>query len=189
MQEFVHIKSVIAIIFGLGLTHLIKGSVFFIQHPGRKKMYTTHLLWVFYIFLLMIHFWWWEFNLTLVKEWFFWDYLFLITYIILFFVLCAILYPEDLKGYDGYKDYYYSRKGWFFGVLAITFLADIMDTYIKGPVYFLGASTEYYIRIASHIILCIAAIKIKKPEFHKVLAIIFIIYELSFILRYFNIEK
>ncbi len=188
MEVFAHIKTVIAIIMGLGLTHLIKGTVSFIQHPGRSKYYWVHLLWVFYVFLLLVHFWWWEFTLKNITEWYFLDYFFLVCYVILYFILCALLYPDDLDGYKGYKEYFYSRKKWFFAILALTFLADIMDTYIKGPDYSLLLNGEYYIRIISHILLCAIAFFINNRLFHKVLAVLFIIYEVIFIIRLFNVE-
>ncbi|WP_417429415.1 hypothetical protein [Halpernia sp.] len=188
MEEFLHIKSVIGIILGLSLTHLIKGSVIFIQHPGRKKPYFVHFLWVFYVFLLIIHFWWWEFNLKLIHDWYFLDYFFIICYILLFYLLCAILYPDDLKDYKGYEDYFYSRKNWFFGILALCFAADIIDTSIKGNAYFLGLQMAYYIRIVSHIILCLAAIRFNNKKFHTALVVFFILYEIFFILQFFNLE-
>ncbi|QOG03282.1 hypothetical protein [Flavobacterium sp. MDT1-60] len=188
MEELTHIKSVIGIILGLSLTHLIKGSVIFIQHPGRKKVYFVHSLWVFYVFLLIIHFWWWEFNLKLITEWYFIDYFFIICYILIYYLLCAILYPDDLRDYTGYEDYFYSRKNWFFAILAISYIADMIDTAIKGGNYFLYNQTEYYIRIATHVVLCLIAIKYHNKVFHTILAILFIVYELSYILRLFNVE-
>ena len=189
MEELIHIKSIIAIIFGLSLTHLIKGSVSFIQHPGRKKFSILHFLWVFYIFILIIHFWWWEFNLKLIVQWNFGDYIFVIIYILLYYLLCAILYPDDLKGYDGYEDYFFSRKKWFFSVLAVCFLADIIDTTLKGSDYFLASVPEYYPRIIVHAALCLLAVFIKNKWFQYLLVIAFILYEISFIFRFFNIES
>jgi hypothetical protein len=103
-------------------------------------------------------------------------------------VLCAILYPDDLIDYEGYEDYFYSRKNWFFAILAISFGADMIDTAIKGGNYFLYNQGEYYIRIISHILLCLMGIKVHNKVFHTVLAILFIVYELSYILRLFNVE-
>lgn len=188
MEEFSHIKSIIAIILGLSLTHLIKGSVNFIQHPGRKKTYLIHLLWVFYVFLLIIHFWWWEFNLKLIVQWNFADYIFIISYILLYYLLCAILYPDDLKDYKGYEDYFYSRKNWFFAILAVCFLADIIDTSLKGNAYFLSHQTEYYVRNISHFVLCLAATQIKDIRFHSVLVVFFIVFEIIFIAQFFSLE-
>ena len=188
MEAFLHIKSVIAIILGLSLAHLITGSVSFIQHPGRKKFFLLHFLWVFYIFLMIIHFWWWEFNLKLVTEWFFGDYFFIICYILIFYVICAILYPDDLKDYSGYEEYFYSRKNWFFAMLALCFGADLIDTYIKGAAYISNLGSEYYARNSIHIALCLSAIFIKNKKFHWFLVAGFLIYEIQFILRFFNFE-
>lgn len=188
MDQFIHIRAIISIILGLGLTHLIRGSVGFIQHPERKKMYIVHLLWVFYIFLLLIHFWWWEFNLKMVLQWHFEDYFFIICYILTFYVLCALLYPEDLRDYEGYRDYFYSRKTWFFGVLSVCFLADLVDTALKGADYFMFVNKEYYIRIISHVLLCLLAITTSNRTFHKVLVLGFILYEISYIFRFYNVE-
>ena len=188
MEELIHIKSIIAIILGLSLTHLIKGSVNFIQHPGRKKFSVLHFLWVFYIFVLIIHFWWWEFNLKLIAQWNFADYIFIIVYILIYFLLCAILYPDDLKDYNGYEDYFFSRKNWFFIILGLCFLADIIDTLIKGNSYFIANEREYYVRIVAHVALCLVAIMNRNKNFHMLLAFAFIVYEISFIFRYFNIE-
>ncbi|MCD9854298.1 hypothetical protein LUD75_06255 [Epilithonimonas sp. JDS] len=188
MQEFDHVKSIFGIILGLGLTHLIKGSVIFIQHPGRKKFYFVHFLWVLYVFLSIVHFWWWEINLKLISKWNFSEYIFLISYILLFYLLCAILYPEDLKDYNSYEDYFYSRKNWFFGILAICFLADMVDTALKGDHYFLSSQPLYYVRISSHFILSLIAIKVRNKTFHTALAVFFIAFEVLYIARFFNVE-
>lgn len=188
MDEFLHIKSIIGIVLGLSLTQLIKGSVPFIQHPERKKPYLVHFLWVIYVFLLVIHFWWWEFNLRLVTTWYFLDYVFIICYILLYYLLCAMLYPEDLKDYRGYKDYFYSRKAWFFGILAVCFLADVIDTHLKGTEYLASFATEYYVRLVSHVALCLFAIKVDNKRFHLGLVIFFILYEIFFIWRFYNLE-
>lgn len=187
MDEFIHVKTIIGIILGLGLTHLIRESVVFIQHPGRNKIYWVHFLWVLYVFLLMVHFWWWELALRDLEVWFFLDYLFLIFYVLLYYILCALLFPSDLKGYSGFKEYFYSRKVWFFGILALAFLADIIDTYIKGPNYYLAINSDYYIRLVSHVVLCIVAIFVNNKLFHKLLILSFLIYEIVYITRFFNV--
>lgn len=188
MDQFMHVRIIIGMVLGLGLTHLIRGSMGFVQNPGRQKIYVVHLLWVFYVFLLLIHFWWWEFNLKMLPQWYFYDYFYIICYALLFYMICAILYPDSLEDYEGYEDYFHSRKKWFFGLLAICFLVDLIDTAIKGSDYFIWVNTEYYIRVASHVLLCFLAIKINNRTFHKVLAILFIIYEISYILRYYNVD-
>lgn len=188
MDPFAHIKVIFGLLLGLAIRHLLNGAVKLIQHPDRNQSYWVHLLWTFYLFLLMIHFWWWEFHLNNIKQWVFTKYFFLIIYIIVYYVLCALLYPDDLKDYKGFRDYFYSRKKWFFGLLGLSFILDIFDTMIKGMEYFHHYSPEYLIRNSIHFLLCMVAIKVNSPRFHALLVILFIAYEVSYILRLFITE-
>ena len=70
-----------------------------------------------------------------IKQLVFIEYVFVIWYVILYYVLCALLFPDDLSDYNGYADYFYSRKKWFFAVLALLYGADIIDTIIKESMY------------------------------------------------------
>jgi hypothetical protein len=58
-----------------------------------------------------------------------------ICYIITYYTACVLLFPDDLGDYKGFEDYFYSRKTWFFAVLAIIFGADTIDTLLKGKAY------------------------------------------------------
>lgn len=104
MDTFGHIRMVIGFILSLSIARLLVGAVKLIQHPGRTKPYLVHLLWAFYIFLLLTHFWWWEFKLkTTVQEWQFQEYFFIIVFITMYFTLCALLFPDDLKDYQAQR--------------------------------------------------------------------------------------
>ncbi|HEY6902438.1 MAG TPA: hypothetical protein VI233_17395 [Puia sp.] len=187
MDTFDYIKSVISIILGLSLAKLLQSAVKLVQHPGRTRPYWVHLLWSLYIFLVLVHFWWWEYSLKKVASWSFETYFFLIIYITTYFTICALLWPDDIKDYDErYEDYFYSRKKWFFAVLAFSFVADIVDTYLKKSGYFLQNTIEYPIRNVLHFAVCIAAMYIGNRRFHAVLVIAFILYELVYIIRLFN---
>lgn len=186
METFGHIKTVLSIILGLSITHVLKGNVKLIEHPGKYKPYWIHLLWGLYLFLLLIHFWWWEIYLNNIKTWVFSQYFFLILYSTMYYVLCVLLFPDDIKDYPDYKTYFYSRRKWFFGMLAVTFAADFVDTLLKGKEYLAHLHWEYPVRNITHVVLCLLAIKISKPKFHAALIIILLAYELSWILRLYN---
>jgi hypothetical protein len=110
---FAHIRILIGVIMSLSVALMLKASAKMVQHPGREKPYWIHLLWALYIFLLLVHFWWWEFKFHALTQWNFAIYSFIICYIIIFYVLSALLFPDDLKDYTGYEDYFYSRKNGF----------------------------------------------------------------------------
>lgn len=187
METFAHIKTVIGIILGLSITHLLKGVVKIIEHPKKNKPYWVHLLWALYIFLAVIHYWWWEVHLSAITQWDFALYFFLIVYIMLYYFVCTLLFPDQLTEYTGYEDYFYSRRKWFFSVLAVIFAADIIDTMIKGKEYMARLYWEFPVRNIVHILLCLLAIKLNNKRFHAVLVIVFIVYEVSYIVRKYYI--
>ena len=183
MDPFTHIKSVMAIVLGLSLAHLIQASLNLVLYPGKKKPYWVHGLWVFYVFLVILHFWWWEYNLTGIKVWSFLEYIFVTLYIINFYAIAYVIFPIHVTDYeDSYEVYFYSRKKWFFGFMAFSFLLDVIDTLIKGKQYFVhSAGPVYDIRVAIHFILCLLAMKINNKKFHAALVIFFILFEIFFI--------
>lgn len=188
MDEFFHVRMLIGIILGLSVTHVLKGAVKPIQHPKNSpRIYWVHYLWAAYIFLMLIHFWWWEFKLRRITVWTFDQYLLLILFAISFFLLCALLFPDDISEYKGYKEYFYSRKGWFFTLLAITFVIDLGDTMLKGGAYIHSLGIEYLFRNCILFVLCLIAIRVRNVRFHAALVILFILYELSWIFRLYYV--
>jgi hypothetical protein len=155
---YLHVRVVISIIVGLCITTLLSGFARFVQHPRRERVSILHLGWAVSLLLWIIHFWWWEFRLSMVQVWTFSRYFFVILYAILFYFLCTLLFPSDLRDYAGYEDYFISRRKWFFGFLAATFLADVIDTSLKGSSYLHSFGIEYPIRILANLSICVIAI-------------------------------
>jgi hypothetical protein len=185
---FLHIRVIIAIIVGLCITTLLNGFSRFIQHPKRAKVSILHLGWAASLLLWVIHFWWWEFRLTSIKQWTFAMYFFVLFYAILFYSLCTLLFPSDLNDYSGYEDYFLSRRKWFFGFLAATFIADIIDTCIKGSEYVHSFGIEYPIRITAYLVLCFIAMFIANRRIQLGLLTISLLYQISFILRLYGTQ-
>jgi hypothetical protein len=187
MDQFFHIRMLMSIIVSLSIAHLLKGTAKLIEHPGRVKLYWVHLLLVIYTFLSLIDFWWWEIRLKMVATWNFESYLFIISYIILFYITCSLLFPDDMKDYAGFKEYYYSRKNWIFSFLGVSFLFDVGDTLLKGIDYYHSLGAEYLVRIIVYVILCGVAIKTKKERYHAAIVIFFIVYNLLWVMRKYQV--
>ncbi|GAA4300530.1 hypothetical protein [Compostibacter hankyongensis] len=187
METFSHVRVVIGMILSLGLATLLRGAAKLIQHPGRQRAYWVHLLWGFYIFLTLIHFWWWEHRLMDVSRWTFLKYFFVICFVLTYFGLAALLFPDDIKDYNGFEDYFYSRKKWFFGGLALTFVLDIVDTLLKGSAHLQSLGPEYPIKSVVHVALCLVAMASSSKRFHGILVLLLILYQFSYIMRMFNV--
>ena len=146
MQMFEYVIILISIVIGLALTHLMQGLAGLVPNRRRERMWWVHLVWVAYMFLSIVFWWWWEFQLQHIKTWSFAIYLFVVFYAFYLYLICAVLFPRDLDGYEGYKEYFLACRGWFFGLLIGWSVIDTIDTWIKGPEYFasLGSTALIY---------------------------------------------
>jgi hypothetical protein len=184
---FLHVRAVMGIILGLSIAQLLGGLARMVQHPGKIKIYPIHLGWVLSTFLFVIHFWWWEFRLSFLDHWTFERYLFIIFYASLFYFLCVLLLPETMEEYAGFREYFLSRRKWFFGILALIFAVDLIDTLSKGHVYFASLGAEYPIRAAAYVLLCVTAIFVRNEKFQGAFVVANLIYQVSWIFRFYDI--
>jgi hypothetical protein len=185
-EIFPHVRVLMGIVVSLGIARLLSGAARFVQHPSGKQLYWVHLGWVASMLLSLIHFWWWEFWLASVPHWTFGVYFLVILYAISLFLLSTLLFPDHLADYANYEDYFFSRRRWFFGLLALTFLFDVADTLLKGYDHLASFGVEYPIRIALSLLLCGVAIFTDNRCFHRAFIIFTLIFQVFWILSQFN---
>jgi hypothetical protein len=188
-EVYVYIRAVMSIIISLSLARLLTGLAGIVQAPGKHHVYWVHLGWALSLFLFIIHFWWWEFRLSSLAVIDFAVYLFLISFCCLFFFLCVLLFPTSVEGYGDYEDYFISRRRWFFGLLAVTYAVDLVDTTLKGGAYFQALGWKYPIRNAVYIVLCLAAATTKSRRFHAGFVVVGLIYQITWIFRFYNMVR
>jgi hypothetical protein len=63
-------------------------------------------------------------------------------------MLAAMLFPDQINEYDGFKDYFQKRKTGFYVLLLALFIIDSLDTVIKGKQYYDHYGMIYPIRQA-----------------------------------------
>lgn len=183
---FLHVRVLLGMVVGLGLTHLIRHFARIIDRPVRQRAYWVHLLWAISMFVYLLHFWWWEFRLANTVHWTFMLYLYVAMYALLLYLLCAIIFPDSLEGYADFEDYFYSRRKWFFGLLGLAYVVDLGDTWIKGHHYFESFGPELELRSLVYVVLCLVAIATPNRRFHAAFAIASLVYQLSWIVRQFE---
>lgn len=182
MDLYSHVRVLFSILLGLGVSHLLRGLARIVQHPKQYKVYWVHLVWVLFLFLYLIHFWWWEFRLSLVTVWTFPRYFFVALYATLMYMLCTLLFAEQMADYQGFREYFYSRKSWIFGFMALLFAADVGDTLLKGVPYFETIGRLYYFRTIACFVLSLIAIKVDNPTFQACFAVFALLCEIAIIL-------
>ena len=185
-EIFPHVRIVMGMVIGLGVTRLLSGLARIVQHPAQYRLYPVHLAWVGSMLLMLVHFWWWEFGLYGIETWTFGIYLFIVAYAVLLFLLSALLFPDSMADYVGYEDFFISRRRWFFGLLAVSYLFDIIDTLIKGEAHFARFGSEYLIRTPLFVGLCVVAAITLNRTFQAVFVVFTLVYQVSWILRLFD---
>lgn len=180
-NAFVHAKVLIGLVTGLSITRLLAGLSRFVQHPSGAAIFAPHLAWVGFMLLYVIHFWWFEFNLSAIGRWSFPEYAFVLGYAALNFFITTLLFPDRMDDYAGFEDYFMSRRRWFYGLLALAFVVDIADTLLKGRSHFVDLGLVYPVRQALLVGLCLVGMALRRPASHLVLAALAIAAELWWI--------
>jgi len=186
-EVYVYIRTVMSMVIGLSLAQLLTRLAAFVQSPGKNRIYFVHIGWVLSMFLYIIHFWWWEYRLQSVQEITFAVYLFLICFCCLFYFLCVLLNPPSIDEYGGFEEYFISRRRWFFGLLAVTYAVDLIDTLLKGKAYFESLGWEYPTRNVVYIVLCIFAAITANRRFQAAFVILGLIYQITWIFRLYDV--
>ncbi|MGQ0560091.1 MAG: hypothetical protein ACT4OE_11020 [Sphingosinicella sp.] len=186
MSMFEYVIILISIVIGLALTHLMQGVANIIAHPKRAPIWWVHLVWVAYVLLVTVFWWWWQFNLQHVESWTFGRYLFVLGYAFLIYLMCVFLLPRDLEGYEGYQDYFLDRRHWFYGLMIALGAIDLIDTLLKGYDHYLSLGLQYQLQIALFAIGGLTGLVAKRPAIHAAVAVVFLAYLSTFVLRIFN---
>lgn len=189
VEFFSYVMVLASVIVGLGITHLLQGIAGVVQHPGREKVYWVHLVWVAVIFLKALFWWWFQFRLSEIAQWSFALYLFVAGYAFLMYLSCALLFPRDLAGYEGFEDYFYSRRGWFFGVNLVSVAVDVADSLLKGFEHFRSLGPVYVICMGVMMILFAIGMHTRSKRFHAACAVASLGYMLLYPVTNFSVVQ
>lgn len=185
--EYLHVRVLIGMVVGLALTHLLRNLARIIEQPRRKPVYWVHLVWALSMFVYLLSFWWWEFRFAERTVWSFNLYLFVTLYALLLYLLCALVFPEDMGDYPDWRSYFYARRGWFFCLLALAYAVDLADTWFKGADYLAAFGPEMLLRNLAYVVLSLVAVATRNPLYHALFAVAGLVYQVSFIIRQFEL--
>ncbi|MFI2810297.1 MULTISPECIES: hypothetical protein [Microbulbifer] len=163
---YAHIRVIMGIVIGLGLTHLLRNLARLVEEPREDRLYWMHLGWVAFMVLYLLFFWWWEFRFSHTGVHDLATYLYLICYTLLLYLLCALLFPEKNSAPKDYRSLFFLRRKWFFTVLALVFLVDFGDTILKGGQYLANLGSVYVYRNLAFIVGSLVAIATSSRIYH-----------------------
>jgi hypothetical protein len=187
-EIFVHIRIIIGMILGLSVARLVSGVTRFIQHPEKERINFLHLGWAIFVFLSIIYFWWFEFALSKIEQWTFAEYLLLICYSVVFVMLSAMIFPDNVGDHTGLKEYFWNRRNVFYVLVLILFLIDVLDTVMKGSAYYYHFYGWYYpVRQALLISGTIGALLSTSKRYHLLFVAFALIFQVAWIGSFFSV--
>jgi hypothetical protein len=186
---YLHIRVVLGIVLGLGITTLLRGIASIIEHPRRYHWSWIHMSWVAWALVTVVTFWWWEYRLATVTRWTFESYLFVITYCSSFYLLAVLLFPSDVDEYGSYEGYLLARRPWFFGLIALMTLMDLIDTSLKGVGRWQALGVAYPIHTVTLLGIALLGIVLRGRSAQLAVALIALVYQVAYLgLQYFTLN-
>jgi len=186
-EHFSHVRIIIGMVLGISVSRLVMGMSEFLQHPKRKRIYLVHLGWVLYLFLTITHFWWYEFGLAKIRVWSFGLYFFLISFACLFAFVASMLFPSSMDEYEGYEDYFQSRRKTFYSMFTVLATVDLLDTAIKGFDHFHALGIEYPIQQVIFVLLSMIAIFTPSKAYQGAFVCAALLYKTLWIYRLYGV--
>jgi hypothetical protein len=186
-EAFFHIRILVGIVTGLSMSRLLTGLARPVQDPNIKQIGWVHTAWAVYLLLTIVHFWWFELGLSKIDKWSFGLYLFVIAYAVLLFLICTILFPDRADQGADPEAYFYSRRAWFYGLLAAMFLVDVGDSALKGEAHLRALGAAYLGRQALLVTLSIIAIFVRDRRYHMAFVSAGIVFQIWWALRQFDV--
>ncbi|RLD29512.1 MAG: hypothetical protein DRI75_02905 [Bacteroidetes bacterium] len=130
MLPFEFLALAISVIMGLAITRLVSGIGLSIRQIRSKKHYWIHSLWIFNILVFLTGLWWGLFKWSTKEDWAFSNFIFLIIYCIIIYLLTDFLVPLKSNSNFDPKKYFLDNRKFFFGILFLTIIMDIVETYL-----------------------------------------------------------
>lgn len=153
MTEFEYLSVLISVVFGLGLTHILTGSIRAIY---ARRAGEIHLVYTAFVLVILVLNWWVAFDWRSHPNWSFDAFLLLVFWSISNFVLAITLYPPSAGGADGFD----SHRHWFLWSFVVMALFDIAQTAMRGDLF----QPWYYLPFVAHYIaLSLVGIRFKHP--------------------------
>ncbi len=111
LDKFNFIIVLVSIILSLGLSKLIAGIGYIVEHRKKVSVYPLHLMAITLVFLLQMQFWWALFDERQIESWNFFMFLFFSLAPLLYYLISELLVPhKDNADEMNFAEYYWRRN-------------------------------------------------------------------------------
>jgi hypothetical protein len=177
---FDYFAVLICVIFGLALTHLLRGLAKLIQMRHEVRPYWVHIVWTLNVVIFVLAIWWGMFYWRGLRDWSAEWFYFMATYAILQFMWASMLYPPEFPAGLDCEQYFLKNRYWFFGIQTAVLLMDIPETLMKGVAHLRAVPKEYPFLISSLLIIAVVAMFSRSRRVHGVLSVAWLLITLGY---------
>ncbi len=175
MSSFEFVTVLVAVIVGLGISHLLVGLGRAIHDRKTAPIWWVQLCWTGAVFLYLALFWWNLFFRNTGATWTQIEYLFLLLHAALPFFAAVLLYRPGAGAAVNMKAAFEENRQWFLGVWSLNMIADIPTTAIQGNLF----SPWYYLPTMGVLFgLSVIGIFTSNPRYQGFLACFFLLFGL-----------
>lgn len=178
---FDYFGVLISIIFGLALTHMLRGVGRMIELRRETRPYWVQLVWAVNCVVFVLAIWWgmywWKGLEVWTAEWFF----FIAGYAIAIFMWAYVLFPAELSPGVNFESYFYANRRWFFGIGMVVFLMDIPETLGKSVLHIRPMPVVYPYVITGFLVMCGIGWITANRRVHKVLCVAWLCLNLGYL--------
>jgi hypothetical protein len=184
MESFGYLSVLLSIILGLAITQVLLGFRGLILTRVKVKVYLPTVIWAGLALLIAIQAWWASFGLRTRASWTFLGFMVIVLQAIGVYMASAVVLP-DITGDSivDLREHYFAHKNWFFGFM----LSGVVFSAAKECA--LTGHLPHRMNGKFHVIFAltaIAAVIIRREWFHKLLAPVFAVLFLLYIILLFG---
>ena len=170
MDAFGYLSVLLSIIVGIGLTQILTASGRLIRHRQFVRFYWPPLLWAGILVVIYVQTWWSMFGLREQTSWDFLGFLVVLAQTVTLYMMAALVLPEEVGDHAvDLRTHYERQSSWFFSFRVATLLVSILKDLVLAGRLPRPENLAFHIFL---IIMCIAAIVIRRPRFHEGLAVL-----------------
>jgi NADH:ubiquinone oxidoreductase subunit 6 (subunit J) len=171
---FDYFGVLISIVFGLALTHLLRGLGRVIQLRHEIRPYWVHIVWTINVVIYVLSIWWSMYWWKGLENWSFEWFSFITAYAIAIFMWAYMLFPAEFATGVDFNAYFFANRRWFFGIQAAVVLTDIPETMQKAVLHLRPVPSQYWYLVAGLLLVTIIGLITDKRRVHAVLCLVWL---------------
>jgi hypothetical protein len=172
---FDYFGVLVSVIFGLALTHILRGLAKTLQLRRQCRTYVPHLIWSLNVILFVLESWWGMFWWRNLADWTFDWFLFISFYAIVQFVWSYMLYPPEISEGTDHDRFFFDNRQWFFGLAILVLLMDIPEVLVKAKLGLRPMPSQYPIVSSALIVIGVVGFFSKNRRVHAVLPVAWLV--------------